>query len=276
MNQKPLVTVLITAYNTKQAYLNQTVNSALKQDYNNLEVLVVDDGSEPKLNTFLDLNNPKLRYQYIEHKGLPHALIQGMEIAKGEYVAVLDHDDVLKPGSIKARAEKLKETNIGFVHGDVELIDEQGKVYATHRYNPLPERSDFINNVLSGAIMQFKHTAVMFRKNAVFSVGNYNPNMPREFDIDLIIRVAHKYGCQHIPEILLRYRTHSHNTSGCFNYRVSAIKYHWKVIDNHVNKKSQRIKHKAKSALVYFGKGVYETFWSKRPETLLNLLKKVK
>jgi cellulose synthase/poly-beta-1,6-N-acetylglucosamine synthase-like glycosyltransferase len=97
-----LVTVLITAYQTRPEHLREAVISALDQRVPNLDVLVVDDGSAPPLRDLVSaLGDARVRYHRMEHRGLPHALIEGMARARGRYVAILDHDDRLTPDSLR-------------------------------------------------------------------------------------------------------------------------------------------------------------------------------
>lgn len=253
MKSQPLVTVLITAYNTNPSYLNEAVKSAINQDYPNLEVLVVDDGSKPSLDSFLG-KHPKLKFDYMEHRGVPHGLVRGVEESRGSYIAILDHDDMLTEGSIRSRVEKLEKEKVGLVYGDIDHIDKEGKLYGSTHFRKYSSVSDFVHAILSNPFPPLKHSGIMFDKNVVVRVGNYDPNLSGAYDHDLCIRVAKEAGASHIPKVVARYRTHDNNLTLDLEFRKKGLKSKILIIDKYVDDPFERFYLKGKGTLVSWGK----------------------
>jgi glycosyltransferase involved in cell wall biosynthesis len=269
----PQATVLITAYNHPK-YLDEAIKSALQQDYDNLEVLVVDDGSTPPLgNIQAKFPSPKLRYEYTDHKGPPNGLIKGVNLANGEFIAVLDHDDTLTSGSIEKRVNLFRENKeLGFVYGDVGCMDSQGNVYGTQRFGELSSTSDFIDAIISGITGPLKHSGVMFRKSHVLSVGNYDSQFSAEFDGELLIRLAKSFGGKHLNETVANYRTHNENFSSTMSYRLRSMKARLQMVDKYIDGDLKKMKMKAKLVAISLAKIGYLSVFSKRPQAILDLL----
>src|SRR5262245_22654271 len=100
----PLVSVIITTYNTAR-YLPATLTSALAQTYSPYEVIVVDDGSEDdaagSVQPFLD----RIRFLPERHIGLAAARNRALDVARGEYIALLDADDLWDPDKLAVQVE---------------------------------------------------------------------------------------------------------------------------------------------------------------------------
>lgn len=97
---EPLVTVIVPVYNTKEEYLTQCVNSILEQNYKNLELILVDDGSEDTCAAFCDAlaqSHQEIRVIHQKNCGVSGARNAGIDAAHGEYVCFCDGDDYLHP-----------------------------------------------------------------------------------------------------------------------------------------------------------------------------------
>ena len=79
----PKATILMTAYG-HQPFLESALASAVNQDYPNLEILFIDDGTTPRLEDRVRSVSKNIRYEFMGHKGLPHGWISGMRIATGK------------------------------------------------------------------------------------------------------------------------------------------------------------------------------------------------
>ncbi len=101
-NKNPLVSIIIPTYNSA-VYLAQAIDSALTQTYQNIEIIVVNDGSTDDTESIIApyRKNPKVHYIVQGNKGLSGARNTGIRAAKGEYIALLDADDIFLPEKIK-------------------------------------------------------------------------------------------------------------------------------------------------------------------------------
>ena len=106
----PLVSIVIPVYNGA-LYIRDAIESALGQTYKNIEIIVVDDGSTDNLEETLApyVKQKKVRYFHRENKGLSAARNTGIKESRGEYVALLDADDIFLPQKIGTQIECLKK-----------------------------------------------------------------------------------------------------------------------------------------------------------------------
>jgi len=269
----PKVTVLITAYNQPK-YLNEAVESALNQKYHSLEVLVIDDGSNPPMDKFLkSIDNNLVKYIKMEHKGFPYALIKGCEEAKGDFIAILDHDDTLTPGSISKRVNAFQNGE-GFVYGNINYMDKDGKIYSSQNYKEFESADDFVKELIVAPIKPIKHSSVMFDREKLMSVGNYDSKMLSLFDTDLIIRIALKFGYSHINDKVLNYRTHGENASRNIKHKLQGIQNMFEVIDRNYQSAPKKVLYKTQTVIYTLGKIVYHSVTFKKPQWLFGQEKK--
>lgn len=267
------VTVLITAYNTPPGHLREAVQSALDQSEPDLDVLVVDDGSEPPLDPKIaGGDDPRVTLHRIAHRGLPHALIEGLRLARGDYVAILDHDDRLTPYSVAVRLEALRRTGAAFAYGDLDLMTPEGRVYGTQRFPEFDTAQAFIRACLVHPIGPIKHGTVLMDRALALELGNYDPALPIEYDLDLIVRLAAARGQVHVPDVVAQYRVHPGNFSRSFRYRLRQIRYRWKVLDRQVPGRAQRLADKAATGVTLLAKALWQGLTHRRPRGLMDAL----
>jgi|GEM_PF-3204139 len=263
---EPEVTVLITAYQTPAAYLREAIESALAQDVPGLEVLVVDDGSQPSLQEPVTaLGDARVIYHRMEHRGLPHALIEGLQRARGRYVAILDHDDRLTPDSLSVRLRAMRESNVGLVYGDLQLMTPEGVVYGEQRFPELATERAFVQACLTHAIGPLKHGTVLLDRAVALAEGNYSPALTVEYDLDLILRVALAKGHRHLPVPVIQYRVHPGNFSRTLRYRLQQIYFRWKVMDQHMPAGWHRLAAKVWIGATNLGKAAVQVLTHRRP-----------
>ena len=114
MTNNPLISVMMPTYNNGK-YIKQAIESIYAQNYNNMEIIVVDDGSTD--NTREILNQYKdVKYFYIEHKGISVARNMALEKSKGEYIAFLDSDDYWLPNKLNTQMQYFKD------HPDCQIV----------------------------------------------------------------------------------------------------------------------------------------------------------
>lgn len=126
----PLVSIIIPVFNT-EAYVVEAVRSALNQTYQNVEVIVVDDGStDNSLSLIESIHDERLRVFSQINQGACVARNRGIAEVRGEYVKFLDSDDILYPDAVAVQLEQ--QSGLGkreVVFGDFDFIDEQGQVF---------------------------------------------------------------------------------------------------------------------------------------------------
>ena len=98
MSDFPLLSIIIPVFNVKE-YLNKSIESVLEQDYDNFEVIIVDDGSTDGSSDICDtfIDKPNVTVVHISNSGVANARNTGLKMAKGKYVAFFDSDDYIAP-----------------------------------------------------------------------------------------------------------------------------------------------------------------------------------
>jgi len=130
--KKDLISVIIPFYNDFK-YFERCISSVLSQRYKNIEIIIINDGSEPyykkKLNTFERIKNNKIKIINLKfNQGVSHARNTGIKNAKGKFIAFLDSDDEWKPDKLIYQLNIMKKNNLQFIHGSYNIIDENNNL----------------------------------------------------------------------------------------------------------------------------------------------------
>jgi glycosyltransferase involved in cell wall biosynthesis len=206
----PRVTIIIPAYNAA-AFLHDALNSVLRQTYSDWEVVLIDDGSTDNtrtlVNSYQESFNGKLKYIYQTNRGLPAARNTGIQNAHGEFIALLDADDVWLEERLE-RGVALMDGNpgLGLVHAKVARINVTGDIIERP---PAPSRK-----YLSGMIAHHIYTrrahllcpTILFRKRCFDVVGPFDESMCATEDRDMWFRIARLYPVAYIEDVLAHYR----------------------------------------------------------------------
>jgi len=211
----PKVSIIIPVYNCEK-YIRECVESALAQDYENIEVIVVDDGSTDATPEILKEFGDKIRYIRQENQGAAAAFNRGLQIATGNFVSWLSADDVFLPSKISRQVNKfLEDPGYAMVYTDYVKIDENGReLKIIHSYCPPPER--FVREYLQGGFVSA--VTMLIRRECLDKIGGFDESLQACVDYDLILRLLRHYCLGYIPIPLMKYRWHSDNQS--HNYKL--------------------------------------------------------
>ena len=126
-----LVSVIIPFYN-EEVYFDDCIYSVINQTYQNLEVIIVNDGSEEKFKKKLDSLNykypNKIKLFHIQNEGVSSARNYGIKNANGKYICFLDADDFWLPNKIEHQIKIIKEKNLNFIHSSYYVVDQEDRV----------------------------------------------------------------------------------------------------------------------------------------------------
>jgi GT2 family glycosyltransferase len=211
------VSVVLPVYNGER-FLTDAVDSILAQTFRDFELIGIDDGSLDGSGEILDrfaLADSRVRALRQANAGIIAALNRGLALARGEFIARMDADDVAHPERLARQAAFLDaHPDIAVVGCAVTLIDERGKRIRDVEYPRTPEAvAEFLE---IGAPLA--HPAVMMRRDAVLAVGGYREAYRHAEDYDLWLRMAERYRMANLPDRLLLYRQHEAKHS--FTYAV--------------------------------------------------------
>ena len=219
--KNPKVSIIIPVYNCEK-YIRECVESALAQDYENLEIIVVDDGSTDATPQILKNFEGRIQCVRQENQGAATALNNGLHFAQGSLVGWLSADDVYMPGKIKHQVEKFQgNSSLALVYTDWIMIDADGRELKEVRAS-CPPSEKFVRTILKGNFIN--GSTVLIRKECFERAGYFDVNLQANVDIDMWFRLL-KYGYQfgHVPKPLLKYRWHSANQSHNFRLMQSCM-----------------------------------------------------
>lgn len=208
----PKVSIVIPVYKGSN-YLREAIDSALAQTYKNIEVIVVNDGSNDggKTEAIAKSYGDRIRYFYKENGGVATALNLGIRKMTGEYFSWLSHDDVYYPNKIEVQIDYLRKDRKDVVlYSDNDFIDHSSKKIRTRRVKHI-EPEKFIFSLLDGHLVH--GCTVLVPKVCFDVVGLFNEDLKSTQDYEMWFRLGRKYKVVHIPEVLIQARLHTEQTS---------------------------------------------------------------
>lgn len=256
----PLVTVIIPTYNHSQ-FVGQAINSVLEQTMDDLELIVVDDGStDDTKNVVSAIDDPRIRYHHQENQGLASTRNTGLRLARGKYIGFLDADDYWLPGKLASQINLLEaNTRLGLVYGGYYVVDENGTRIATRR--PRIVHNDTLAELILDNYVTGSATTSVVRAEVFEQVGSFNQSLKACEDWDMWLRVAAVYSLGAVNDIVACIRVHGNNMT---SNAALMDKYFQIVVDmffqQHVCDEVARLRSSAKSrakvrAAVFAGRG---------------------
>jgi glycosyltransferase involved in cell wall biosynthesis len=205
----PRVSVIVPAYNAA-VYLPHAIDSVLAQTFVDWEIVVVDDGSTDHTQSVVESYRPaladKLQYIHQSNHGLPAARNTGIKAARGEFIALLDADDVWLPQRLERGVQVLdSDPEIGLVHARVARIDTKGMVIGQLKVDPKYMSGRIAHDIYIRRAHIVCPT-VMFRRHCLDKAGWFDESMRATEDRDLWFRIALHFKIEYIDEILAYYR----------------------------------------------------------------------
>lgn len=202
----PKVSVVITTHN-RLSLLKRAVRSVRLQDYDNIEIIVVDDASEDGTKEWCI--NQDFRYIYIakvDSCGGNYARNQGINSSTGKYVAFLDDDDYWLPSKIRHQVAKLEETGNEVVHCNrkFEIIHSDGSVTYEPYYMSELYRGDLSKRILYQITVLT--SALLVQRSALLEVGGFDEKCKYWQEYELSIRLAQRKPFDLIEDVELVYR----------------------------------------------------------------------
>ena len=227
--KKPKVSIIIPVYNGS-LYLKDAIDSAINQTYENLEIIVVNDGSKDnhKTRNIALSYGDKIRYFEKENGGVSTALNLGIEKMEGDYFSWLSHDDLYYPNKISREVELLEKYDDSVIlYSDYELIDAKGThlsyVYGDHKLLSSKPEYAILRGMIGGITL-------LIPKTAFFNVGLFSQEHRCVQDYELWFKFSFKYKFVHIPEVLAITRIHSKQDSNTSPLVLSEGNWLWKMM----------------------------------------------
>ncbi len=217
---RPTVSVIVAAYNASGT-VGATIRSVLGQTRQDFEIVVVDDGSTDDTGSLVAqwTVDPRVRLHRQENAGPAAARNAGIALARGDYLSMLDSDDLWLPYYLQRMVQALQEhPECGFAYTDAWALEHAtGRIRratAMSRQRP-PERTLSADAFLEALVQRnFVFNAVTMRREALERVGGYDPEIPQAEDYELWLRFcAAGYTGARVPGPLAIYRVHDGSLS---------------------------------------------------------------
>lgn len=188
----PLVSVIITTYNRPQ-YVVCAIESVLHQTFQDYELIVIDDGSEEKMEWITD-RYENVQYFYQENRGLAAARNAGIERSKGKYLVFLDDDDLLEPDKLETQVPIIdSDHELGFVYSDYYLfwkddLSKRDLSLASGREGPAEGfcTTFFVNHNVAVPTL-------LIRRECFLDVGMFDEGLAQHEDGDMFMRIGLKW-----------------------------------------------------------------------------------
>lgn len=218
----------MVAYN-RDKFIVQAIESVLLQNFSDWELVIVNDGSTDNtdkiIKKYIGRNLPIKYSLNIRNKGITESRKIALSLCDGEYVAVLDSDDVwVDKDKLKKQVDFLDNNkDYVLVGGMAGIIDQAGSVIGKI---DLEQTNARIRNKLLFS-NQFIHSSIMFRKLVVLEIGGYKEYKLGE-DFEMILRMGKKGKFANLPDVLINYRKHL--SSATWKNRAFSAKEHLRII----------------------------------------------
>jgi glycosyltransferase involved in cell wall biosynthesis len=197
-----------------EPYLASAVESVMRQSFRDFEFIIVDDGSTDDSRKVLrrySLTDSRVRLVTRPNTGLVAALAEMIDLARGEFLARMDADDICFPHRLAAQVAFLDDhPEVVCVGGGIEMIDERGR--PVHRPLPLIGHDQIEGQALRGRV-PLCHPSIVARAQAVRRVGGYDALAFPAEDLDLFLRLCRVGRLENVPDIVLQYRLHPGSVS---------------------------------------------------------------
>ena len=219
------VSVVVPNYNYGH-YLENAIDSVLSQSYEELELIIVDDGSTDDTRSLIHkFSDPRIFWYFQGHKGISAARNFGIHQARGEYIAFLDADDFWAPTKIEEQVKSLRFQNeLGLIYSGFFLIDQDGQVIA--KRSPVKVINPPLKMLLLGNIISGSSTTAFVPRQVFDIVGEFDEQIKGAEDWDMWIRISEKFSILAIDKPLAFIRLHSQNTTS----NIDSMDFHQQVV----------------------------------------------
>lgn len=232
----PLISILLPTYKTEPRFIHDVLRSIRNQNYPLWELCIVDDASndERLLTTLRDAvaADPRIKLKVRDRNGgIAAASQDALDMATGEFVAFVDHDDMLTEDALGSVVEVLRnDSSIDFIYSDHVMISEDGKV--THVALKPDWSPEFF--LSTNYIVHFK----VMRRTIVNAIGGFGGETSIVQDIGMTCRVIeHGARIHHLPKVLYSWRDHPKSVASGTRAKVAIEHLAMQTYDQHLQRR---------------------------------------
>ena len=233
---RPLISILIPAFNSDETHLGEATQSVLDQLYENWELVIVDDGSDRPAASLSGLSKSDTRIHVCmekQHAGISAALNVALAHARGDYIALLDHDDLLEPDSLFRAAEILQK------HRDADLLYSDEDKLSEHGLDAPLLKPDWSPDLFVS--MNYIGHLTFARRAIAQEIGGFRSQFDGAQDYDFYFRfVERTQAIYHIPRVLYHWRRTPESTAHNIRRKPGVLEAARSSIQQHLERTQQR------------------------------------
>jgi O-antigen biosynthesis protein len=261
---RSLLSIIVPVYNLDIPLLKACMDSVLEQTYENWELCVADGSEGTETATYLSglaNRDGRIHYRKITNGGISRNSNAALNLASGEFVIFLDHDDSLAPFALFEVASLLnRNADADLIYSDHDYLEHTGN----RRVHPL-FKPDWSPEIMFSA-NYITHLTVV-RRSLVDAVGRFDPEMDGAQDWDLFLKVAERTSrISHIPKVLYHWRVHAGSTALAGPAKPYAESAQLRAINAHM----RRIGMPAEAEVA--PGGLLHVRWSRSREALVSII----
>jgi len=234
---QPLISILTPVFDTPVTWLREAVESVLAQVYENWELLLIDDGSTDaemlRALPPIGARDRRIRLVSLEsHQGISAALNKGLDLASGEWVTFLDHDDVLEPDALFQNVRLLQENpGLDLIYSDEDKLTDQG--FDSPILKPDWSPDFFLS-------CNYLCHMIFLRRDLVRELGGFQPQFDGSQDYDLLLRVSERTNrIHHIPRVLYHWRRSENSSASDVRQKPGQLEASWRAIEAHLTRRGE-------------------------------------
>jgi len=209
-----LITIVVPVFNPAPQHIEELVYSIISQAYQNWELILVNASSKPETREIINkynLKDDRIKVFEVENGGISHNTNYGIKRANGDYIAFVDHDDVLEPFALYEIVRAIINTSADVIYTDEDKISENGEIYFDPHFKP-----DWSPDLLTH-VNYINHLTVI-KKNLINKAGLLDQTKDGAQDYDLLLRVTDlKPIITHVPKVLYHWRATQNSTAQDFS-----------------------------------------------------------
>jgi glycosyltransferase involved in cell wall biosynthesis len=240
---KPYFSVIICCFNSEK-FIRETIDSVIKQTYSDWEIITVNDGSSDNTENIIKdyiSKGVNINYFFQENRGFANARNKCLDLAKGEWIVIIDHDDICLPKRLEIQAAQIKmNPSSKLFFGDTIHFSENGDIknqFSTIDFSKIElEKNKAANSLLKyGCFIDSE--GVMFNKAAALEVGGFDERYSYISDYDFFVKMGRLYDFSYTKEDLSKWRVHLDQATNTMS-DIYSIEYKSFITKNFLKKQN--------------------------------------
>lgn len=235
----PLISILVPTYNTPEKYLREMIESVINQSYENWQLCIADGSNKDVkegalarriIKEYADKDS-RISYTYlVKNGGISENTNGALALAKGEYVGLFDHDDLLTPDALYFVAKALNEKKYDALYSDEDMMNSNGKKLMNPKFKP---------DLSMDLLMVHNYITHFFvaKKELFDRAGGFDKAFDGAQDYDIIFKIIEmSKSVKHIPRMLYHWRIHKASTAGNPESKLYAYENGRKALQAHLDR----------------------------------------